>query len=60
MSPTQLGTWGVALLAPTRVCGLLLSSYDSDYFGRSDVKAAVAKLYDKASVHAATSCRMRA
>jgi hypothetical protein len=59
MSPTQLGTWGAALLTPTRVCGLMLSSYDADYFGRSDVKAAVAKLRDTASTHAGTSCRMR-
>ena len=59
MSATQLGSWGSALLAPARVCGLMMSSYDATYFGRSDVKAAVATLRNKASAHAATSCRMR-
>jgi hypothetical protein len=59
MSATQLGTWGAALLAPTRVCGLMMSRYHSDYFGRSDVKAAVATLAQKASAHAGTSCRVR-
>jgi hypothetical protein len=59
MSASQLRSWGAALLEPTRVCGLMMSSYDADYFGRSDVRAAVATLRDKASAHPATSCRVR-
>ena len=59
MSATQLRTWGSALLAPSQVCGLVLARYDSDYFGRSDVRDALAALGDKAAAHAATSCRVR-
>jgi hypothetical protein len=59
MSASQLRTWGSALVAQSRVCGLLMSRYDERYFGRSDVKDAVAVLRDKARTHAATSCRVR-
>jgi hypothetical protein len=59
MSASQLRNWGTALLAPAQVCGLLLARYDSDYFGRSDVKDAVSILRGKAAAHAATSCRVR-
>ncbi len=59
MSATQLQTWGSALVKESRVCGLVLSRYDEGYFGRSDVKSAVAALRDKASARAATSCRKR-
>jgi hypothetical protein len=59
MSASQLQTWGSALVAHSRVCGLVLSRYDGGYFGRSDVKTAVAALRDKAEARAATSCRKR-
>jgi len=59
MSASQLRTWGSALVAQSRVCGLLMSRYDERYFGRSDVKDAVAVLGEKARTHAATSCRVR-
>ena len=59
MSASQLRNWGSALVAHSRVCGLLLSRYDERYFGRSDVKDAVGVLGQKARTHAATSCRMR-
>jgi hypothetical protein len=59
MSASQLQTWGSALVAHSRVCGLVLSRYDDGYFGRSDVKTAVAALRDKAEARAATSCRKR-
>jgi hypothetical protein len=59
MSASQLRNWGSALLVPSRVCGLLMSRYDEWYFGRSDVKDAVAVLGEKARTHAATSCRVR-
>jgi hypothetical protein len=59
MSASQLRTWGSAILAQSRVCGLMMSRYDEGYFGRSDVKDAVAALGEKARTHAATSCRVR-
>jgi hypothetical protein len=59
MSATQLRSWGTALVAPSRVCGLLMSRYDEGYFGRSDIKDAVAVVGEKARTHAATSCRVR-
>jgi hypothetical protein len=59
MSASQLQTWGSALVAHSQVCGLVLSRYDEGYFGRSDVKSAVAALRDKAEARAATSCRVR-
>jgi hypothetical protein len=59
MSASQLQTWGSALVAHSRVCGLLMSRYDEGYFGRSDVKQAVAVVGEKARTRAATSCRVR-
>jgi hypothetical protein len=59
MSATQLRTWGTALVAQSRVCGLMMSRYDEGYFGRSDVKDAVAVVGEKARTRAATSCRVR-
>ena len=59
MSATQLRSWGTTLAAHSRVCGLLMSRYDEGYFGRSDVKDAVAVVGAKAQTHAATSCRVR-
>jgi hypothetical protein len=60
MSASQLRTWGTAMLAPSQVCGLVLSRYDSGYFGRADVKDALGDLRAKAGSRAATSCRARA
>ncbi len=60
MSASQLGSWGSAVLAESRVCGLMLSRHDAAYFGRSDVKASVATLAAKSLGRATTSCRVRA
>jgi hypothetical protein len=59
MSASQLRTWGSALVAQSQVCGLVLTRYDARYFGRSDVKDALASLAQKAAARAATSCRVR-
>jgi hypothetical protein len=60
MSASQLQTWGSALVAQSQVCGLLMARWDATYFGRSDVKQAVAAVAGKAREHATTSCRARA
>ena len=59
MSAAQLQSWGSALVAQNRVCGLVLARYDATYFGRSDVKAAVGIVAEEAGARAATSCRVR-
>ena len=59
MSASQLRTWGSALVAPSRVCGVLMARYDAGYFGRSDIRDAVATVSSRARARAATSCRMR-
>jgi hypothetical protein len=59
MSASQLQAWGSALVAHSQVCGLVLSRYNADYFGRSDVRTAVAALRNESSAREATSCRTR-
>ena len=59
MSATQLRSWGSTLVTQSQVCGLLMSRYDEGYFGRSDIKDAVAVVGERARTRAATSCRVR-
>jgi hypothetical protein len=59
MSASQLQSWGSALVAQSRGCGLVMSRYDAAYFGRSDVKEAVKTVAEQAEARAATSCRVR-
>jgi hypothetical protein len=59
MSASQLRTWGSALVAQSRVCGLVMAHYEDAYFGRSDVKEAVSIVAEKAAARAATPCRVR-
>jgi hypothetical protein len=59
MSASQLQNWGSALLNRSEVCGLSMWRYNTTYFGRSDIRSAVATLKDKARAHAARSCRVR-
>jgi hypothetical protein len=60
MSASQLRSWGSTLVAESRVCGLLMARYQSSYFGRSDVKSAMADVARAARTRAGTSCRVRA
>ncbi|MBA3894183.1 MAG: hypothetical protein H0X69_10885 [Gemmatimonadales bacterium] len=59
MSASQLRTWGLVLAGQSRTCGLILSRYDETYFGRSDVREAVAEVAQKAGARDPTSCRVR-
>jgi hypothetical protein len=59
MSANQVRNWGLTLAAHSKVCGVTLARYQAKYFGRSDVKAAIADVAAKARAHAATSCRVR-
>jgi hypothetical protein len=59
MSATQLRSWGSTFLAHRKVCALLLTRYDSGYFGRADVKDALEVLDAKARARDLTPCRTR-
>lgn len=56
----QLASWGSALLNQDHVCGLVMYRYNAAYFGRPDVRNAVAYLVEKARMRSRTSCRVRA
>jgi hypothetical protein len=57
MSASELRRYGGALLAQTYICGFTMWRYSSDYYGRTDIKSAMADLSAKARAHAKTSCR---
>ena len=57
MSASELRTYGSILLANTYVCGFAMWRHDATYYGRADVKSALAELSTKARNHAKTSCR---
>lgn len=57
MSATELRTYGTVLLNQSYVCGFYMYNHKLSYYGRSDIKAAMAELSTKARIHAKTSCR---
>ena len=57
MSAAELKKYGAALLAQSYICAFSMWRYDATYYGRADVKSAMAELSAKASSHARTSCR---
>jgi hypothetical protein len=57
MSAAELKRYGSALLAPSHICAFAMWRYSDTYYGRADVKSALAELSAKASGHARTSCR---
>jgi hypothetical protein len=57
MSATEVRTYGTALLNQTYSCGFLSWMHDTVYFGRSDIRSAMADLSTKARAHVKTSCR---
>jgi hypothetical protein len=59
MAASELESWGNTLLADAYPCAFISWKYDSRYMGRSDVKAALARLAGKASNQATKSCRAR-
>ena len=56
MSATELWSYGTALLAQSYVCAFAMWKYTSAYYGRADIKSAMAELSRKAKSHAPTSC----
>ncbi len=57
MSATQLKSWGTVLLKQSYGCAFFMWQYNSAYYGRSDIKAAMAALSPLAKAHPKTSCQ---
>jgi hypothetical protein len=57
MSASEIRSYGSALLNQSYACGFFNWSYDGTYYGRSDIKSAMADMSTKARSHARTSCR---
>jgi hypothetical protein len=57
MSATELRTYGSTLLNASYACGFIMWMHNLTYYGRSDIKSAMADLSSKAKAHAKTSCR---
>lgn len=57
MSASEIRTYGTTLLNQSYACGFYMWMYDSGYYGRSDIKSAMAELSTKAKAHAKTSCK---
>lgn len=57
MNASQIRTWGGALLSQPSICGFIMWRYDTAYFARPDIAAAVADLEQQAKNHAKNNCR---
>jgi hypothetical protein len=57
MSASEIRKYGLPMLAHPYTCGFFNWMWDSPYFGRTDVKSAMAELSSKARDHLKTSCR---
>jgi hypothetical protein len=57
MGARELEAWGGALLNEPYVCAFLSWRHDADYMGRSDIKAVMGRLSEKARNHTGKSCR---
>jgi hypothetical protein len=60
MTATEIRNYGSALLSQSYACGFFNWTYQyfgPTYYGRSDIKSAMADLSNKARAHARTSCR---
>jgi hypothetical protein len=56
MSASQIKDWGSVLATHPQACAVLSWKYSSTYFNRSDIKAALAYVADKARDHSTKSC----
>ena len=57
MSASELRSYGAAMLGQSLACGYFNWTHNVSYYGRSDIKSAMADLSAKARSHARTSCR---
>ena len=59
MSPSQVKTWGSALLSDPYVCAFLSWKYTDAYFSRAGIRSALVELSDKAKGLPNKACRRR-
>jgi hypothetical protein len=57
MSASEIRRNATALLNQTYACGFFMWMHDVTYYGRSDIKAAMAEMSAKARTHVRTSCK---
>jgi hypothetical protein len=57
MSATEVRNYGTAILNQSYICGFHTWMWNLTYYGRSDIKSAMAALSTKAKAHSRTSCR---
>lgn len=57
MSASEIRSYGSALLNQSYSCAFFNWMYDARYFGRTDIKSAMASVSTKAKSHVRTSCR---
>ena len=57
MSAKQVKAWGSVLVNDSRACGFFSWKYSRKYFGRSDIRAALATVAKKAKSRDRKSCR---
>jgi hypothetical protein len=57
MSASEIRSWGGDFLSEPYICAFLMWEYDSQYFSRPDIQAAVAELKQQAESHPKKPCR---
>jgi len=57
MSATEIRNYGSAMLGVSEACAFFNWTWDSEYYGRSDIRKAMADVSALARRHAKTSCR---
>lgn len=57
MSAREIRDYGSAMLGQSYACAFFSWQHDTDYFGRSDIRSAMADVSARARTHAKTSCR---
>jgi hypothetical protein len=57
MSANEIRTYGSVILNQSYTCAFISWAYNSKYYGRSDIKTAMAEISAKARKHTKTSCR---
>ena len=56
MSASEIRSYGSAMLGESLACGFVQWTHDTKYYGRSDIRSAMADVSSKARAHAKTSC----
>ncbi|MGH7580052.1 MAG: hypothetical protein ACREM9_07770 [Gemmatimonadales bacterium] len=57
MSGSEIRNYGTAMLGQSLACAFFSWQHDTDYYGRSEIRSAMADVSAKARSHSKTSCR---